>query len=162
MPRKISYHMISESLKPESSEAVFILLTITHNNIKDGPIRVVNNNEDVMSRGEKFLSYPFIIELPSSKDDEIPQARLTIDNIDLKILYGLSLCGTSPVIKVEIVMESTPDTVELVYDQFRILSYSFNATQITAVLGFDAFYDSPFPKDIYSPKNFSGLFKNVK
>jgi hypothetical protein len=160
--KKISKEFIKEVLKTESSEAIFILLTIDHPNIIDGPIRVVNNIEDITSRNNKYLSYPFTIELPSSKDDEIPQATLTIDNIDLKILYGLSQCNTSPTIMIEVIMQSTPDIVEIQFPDFKILSYSFDAYKITAYLGYEAFYESPYPIDTFNTKDFPGLFKDAK
>ena len=53
----------SSMFSEETSDGLLVLLTIDHAGIT-APIRLVNNNVDIKSRGEDFLAFPFEIILP--------------------------------------------------------------------------------------------------
>ncbi|NDC57532.1 MAG: DUF1833 domain-containing protein, partial [Alphaproteobacteria bacterium] len=69
------------SLTAETTDEVWLpLVTISHADLSS-PIRVVANNENITSRGNTFIGYPFEIELPSQNDQSPGEARLRIDNV---------------------------------------------------------------------------------
>lgn len=83
MSRSITTTFRKEAEALFSSEADICFLTITHSLLSD-PIRVNWDTKDFVYGGNTFTGFPFEISI-FSDDDAPPKARLSIQNVDLRI-----------------------------------------------------------------------------
>ena len=143
--------------QPNTNEAFLFLLTITP---ADGgaPIRVVNDLEDITSRGEVFTAYPFALSLPPDTGDKQHELTLTIDNVDQAITEEVRRLEDPPSVKVELVLSGSPDTVEKTVDFLRMDTVEYNALQVSAKLRPENMMARQFPSATYNPVEFRDLF----
>lgn len=143
--------------RPTTPEAFFILLTFTSPVSATTVFRVVNNNEDVVSRGNTFTAYPFSINLPSDIEGEARRASITIDNVSREITRYVRQSLEPPTVKIELVLSSTPNTVEKTIDFLRMVEVSYDAMTVTATLEPFDIMNSPAIEDIYAGDQFPDL-----
>ena len=154
--------MVSTSFKQdvyasETGEAFLALLTIDHAAISP-PIRAVNNTENITSRGDEFIAFPFDLVLPESSAEAPPRARLIIDNVSREIAQNIRLITTAPTVLVEIIRASAPDTVEVALPLFYLRDVKWNAMQVSGELVVEDLISEPFPSLQFTPAHFPGLF----
>lgn len=116
-----------------TDQAFFVLLTIESQGALQ-PLRVVNNNEIVSSRGEDFLPYPFSITLLSDSAESRPQITLTIDNVDRAITRYVRETLQPPILTLEIILSGSPDTVERRIDFLRLSNVRYDALSVSGTL----------------------------
>lgn len=121
------------------------------------PLRVVNNTEDIVSRGNTFLSCGFEIILPNDDGDSMPNVKLTIPNADLLIIDWIRGFPIAPTLMMEIVLSSQPDIVERSIDWMRLANVTYDALQITGTLSVENVLSAGFPCEKYSPVRFPAL-----
>jgi hypothetical protein len=121
------------------------------------PLRVVNNTEDVVSRGNTFLSSGFEFILPNDDGESLPQVKLTIPNADRNIIEWIRGFPTAPTLMLEIVLSNAPDVVERSIDWMRLASVNYDALQITGTLVVENVLSAGYPSESYSPTRFPGL-----
>jgi hypothetical protein len=141
----------------ETDEVFLPLLTITHASLTT-PIRVVHNPQNITSRGNLFVGYPFDMELPPADPDQPPRLRLTIDNIDRDIVASLRTLSTPPGVTLEVVLAATPDTVEAGPYVMTLTGVDYDALTITGDLAAEDVLAEPYPGDAFTPAKFPGLF----
>lgn len=134
-----------------------VLLTIDHADLA-APIRVVNNTEEITSRGDSFTAYPFDIVLPDARDDAAPRAKIEIDNVSREIGQAIRTISSAPSVLIEIIRAAAPDTVELSWSQFTMRNIKWSAGKVSGDLMLEDFTVEPFPAGIFSPASFPGLF----
>jgi len=142
---------------PETGEAFLLLLTLSHANLDD-PLRFTSDGVDTVSRGYTFIAFPFQISLPPRSQDQPPKMQLTIDNVDRQIVQTIREIQSAPTIKVEIVLASTPDTVEAIFPDFILLNAQYDRLTVQGDLVIEMLEREPFPADTYNPSDFPGLF----
>ena len=142
---------------PETGEAFLILLTLDHDTL-DEPLRFTSDGVDTESRGNTYIAFPFQISLPPSSKDQPPKMQLTIDNVDRQIVQTIREIQSAPSITVEVVLASTPDTVEVTLPDFILLNASYDRLTVQGDLVLELLEREPFPADTYNPANFPGLF----
>lgn len=141
----------------ETSEVFLPIITIQ--NVGIGlPLRFVANSQDIVSRGNTYLACPFQLALPDDADQAPPRVNLTIDNVALEITEAIRALVTAPLLALEVILASSPDTIEAGPFNFTIRSAQYDATAVTAELVFEDVLNEPFPSATYIPKNFPGLF----
>ncbi len=153
----LSANAVREMLSQSTGEVYLVLLTITHAALAQ-PFRVVNNNADVVSGGNTFLAFPFAITLPHSKSDEIPRARLTISNVTRDLVALLRSVNEPPVLLLQVIRASNPDTVEISYPELQLLNITGDTAQIQCELGQEDLLNEPFPYQTFRPDAFPALF----
>lgn len=136
------------------------LLTIDHDDLAS-PIRLVDNTEAVISRGDTYLPFAFRPQIPAEVDGQLPKVELQIDAVDQTIIAALEVLQTPPTITLEVVMAGTPDTVERGPWYFTIRSLNYNALTIRSELTYEALTAEPFPYRRFTPTEFPGLFNAV-
>lgn len=156
MPRTLSNAAILSQNLQSSSEVWLVLLTISHATMST-PIRLVNNNEDVVSRGNTYIAFPFEIELPGEDPDQPPKATLRIDNVDRRVVQTLRSITSPPTITLEVILASAPNTVEVSFTNMTLRSAQYDVTSISGELTFDAIYTEPVTLTM-TPSRFPGLF----
>lgn len=138
-----------------TNEAIFVLLTFTS---PTGVIRVVNNNEDITSRGNVFTAYPFNIVLDTDDGESQPEISLAIDNVDLMLITAIRGLLEPPTIKLELILSSTPDIVEKTIDYLHLDSVQYDAMTIQAKMRPINILQRKFPSSSYTASRFMDLF----
>lgn len=155
MPRALSAAAIASLNAQQSGEVWLVLLTISNPGITT--IRVVNNTEDIVSRGNTYQAFPFEIELPGQDPDTPASARLRIDNVDKRIVEAVRSITTPPQITIEVVLASQPDTVEIGYSNLTLRSVEYDVNSVRGELTFESIFSEPVTLTI-TPNRFPGLF----
>jgi hypothetical protein len=157
MSRSLSSAALQAIFAQETGEAVFFLVEIDHPDFVQ-PIRLVNNNENVISGGETYFAFPFDVSIPSEKSDELPSTQIRICNVDRQMIAALRALTTEPTVTLSVVLGSTPNTVEVGPFAFKLSNYSFDALSISGALGYEDILNEPFPSGAFNPAEWPGLF----
>lgn len=157
MSRTLSSGAVRALTAHETEEVFLTLLTIRHIDL-DSPIRIVANNQDIVSRGDSYLALGFEITLPQDDGETIPQVQLSIDNVDREITETIRSLTSSPSITLEVIMASSPDAVELVIYDMMLDSVTYDDTTITGSLVVEDILNQSFPSSVIDPQQYKGLF----
>jgi len=153
----LSATALAEVIKEEGENAWLLLLTIDHPDLAS-PIRVVNSESDVVSRGDTFTSYPFEIILPDIDSENPPSIKLKIDNVDRQIYEEIWALQDPPTITAELVMHTTPDIVEDTVDSFQLVKVDIDEHHVVGEAQPVDFIRESYPGDLITPANFPGLW----
>lgn len=154
--RHLSTNALASQNAENTGEVWLTLLTISHSSLTQ-PIRVVNNNENITSNGELYVAWEFSLGLPG-EDPENPSAtRLTIGNIDPRIIKSLRAMATPPTVDIQVILASDPDLVELEFGGLVMRNATYDATQITGDLVFEEIMSEPVATTL-TPVSFPGMF----
>lgn len=156
MARTLSSTALSSIHAQETSEVWLVLLTITHSTLAQ-PIRVVNNNEDITSRGYVYQAFPFDIVLPGQDPDSLPKAILRFDNVERTAIATIRSIESPPNVTIEVILASAPDTVEVSFPNLTLRNVSYDAVTIEGELFFENLYTEPVTLQM-TPSRFPGLF----
>ncbi len=155
MPRSLSATAVSSLNAQESGEVWLVLLTLSNPGITT--IRVVNNTENIVSRGNTFIAFPFDIELPGEDATSPAKAVLRIDNVDKQIVEAVRSISTPPAVTLEVVLASQPDTVEIAFAGMTLRAVEYDADSVRGELIFESIFTEPVSYNI-TPNRFPGLF----
>ena len=156
MARLVSATATASMMTEDTDEVWLPLVTISHADL-GAPIRVVANNEDIVSRGNTFVGYPFELELPGQADDSPGEARLRIDNVDKQIVEAIRTITGPPTVLIEVILASAPDTVEIAIGAMTLRDVSYDALTIEGVLRFEDITIEPIGATI-TPERFPAIF----
>lgn len=157
MSRNTSVAFRSAVYAPETGEAPLILLTIGHSTLTN-PLRFTSDAVDTVSRGNTYITFPFQIEFPQDTDEEFPRARIRIDNVSQEIIGTIRSISDPPVVTMEVVLASSPDTVEASWSDFEMEHVSYDAMQITGRLTIEHFAHQAYPGGRFTPGDYPALF----
>lgn len=158
MPRPLSPRAIIEAQRVNSTEVFLVLATVFMGGATED-IRIVNNTENLVSRGQTFIGIPLRITLPEDPEEFITSnASVEIDNVDPSIWQGLRSLGFSPSIMLEVVLASEPDTVILATTGLRLREATATTTTVSGTLVPDSIWQTGFPEGDFDPPQFPGLF----
>ena len=160
MSRQVSIDALRSMMAQETDEVFLMCLTISHSSFAE-PYLLVCNNEPIQRAAGEFEPFAFQLNLPDEAEDQVPQVSITIDNVDTKILQSVrSLpAGERVSLSLEVVLASSPDTVEVGPLAFKFLSVDYDSAQVTGTLGFDDdLLNVAFPRQQYTPVNSPGVF----
>lgn len=143
----------------ETAEVFLLCLTLTHQNWT-APLYVAYNNQPVQRNAGVFNPAMFEISLPEDSPDKVPQVTLKFDNVDLSLTNLIrQVAGKRIQVVMEVVLASSPNTVEAGPFTFQVLSCQYDAQSVTATLGLEEdLLNSDFPATKYTPQNSVGLF----
>lgn len=171
---------------PEALKAMFgtetdsdfiILLTITSDDTSEAtgipePIRLcdgytgrinsLTTDEEVVygvtSRGLNYLFLPLQITLPTEEDTQAPRCTIVINDVTRYLTPIIRKIRSSLNVKLEIVLSTQPDTVQVYFDGFTITGITYNKDTVTADLSMTELEQEPFPVYKFTPQYFPGLF----
>jgi hypothetical protein len=147
-----------EALSAHETGEVFLITAVIRVN-DEVAFRIVNNTEQIVSRGEAYEPFAFTFVFPSTSDSGIKSAVFEIDNVDRRIQEAVTLAaGKEVTAEFDIVLASSPDTVER--GPFKYILRDFQVTRKRIKASLYDFYltDLNLPGLQYTPKNFPGLF----
>jgi hypothetical protein len=113
---------------------------------------------DTESRGNTYIAFPFQINFPASSKDQPPKMQLAIDNVDRQIVQTIREIQSAPTITTEVVLASTPDTVEVSLPDFILLNANYDRLTVQGDLVIEMLEREPFPAHTYEPATFPALF----
>lgn len=139
----------------QTSEVWLVLLTISGTGMTT--LRVVNNNEDIVSNGQTFVAFPFEITLPSEDSDSPPRAYLRIDNVDKQIAATIRSISTPPSVQIDVIRASAPNSPEITFAGLTLRGVSMDAGAVQGELSFESIFSEPVTLTM-TPSRFPGLF----
>jgi hypothetical protein len=157
MPRALTPRAVLEAQRENSGDVFLALVTIHMGGVTDD-IRVVNNTENIMSRGVEFIGCPFSISLPDDLEQATTSARLSIDNVDTRIWQGVRMLGFAPDVVIEVVMASQPDEVVMATMGLKLRDATANLQTVSGTLVPDSIWQSGYPEGDFDPPQNAGLF----
>lgn len=150
----------------ESDEVAVCLITVTHPELTD-PIRLSTDPTTRLStdpllygtksRGDDYSFVPINVMIPE-EGEEAPAATLEIDNTDLGLITAIRSVTQAASVKIEIVLASDPDTVEIEYPAMTVSHVDYDAQTIRFSLAIDSLATEPFPGTAFIPSMFPSLF----
>lgn len=165
--------MISDNAKKavfsqETAEIFTALITISHQSMADD-IRIATDNKDflptagargIISRGDEYIYMPVSIELPSQDDTGVSRARISIDNVGRDAIAAIrnSASGGKVTFKIEIILSSDPDNIEMSIPNLRLDRVTYDAFTIQGDISAEYYDLEPFPKGRFVPSEWPGIF----
>ena len=156
---------------PETDDDLIMLLTIydpsnpttVSMRLCDGyTSRISETLDDVIygttSRGNNYIFLPIEVSLPSEDDANAPKCSLVLHDVTQMIVPTIRSLTGPPKVLLELVLASTPDTVEASFYGFYISNISYDANSINAELSMVDYQVEPFPAFSITPAYFPGLF----
>lgn len=161
MSRNLSSLFKTMANASETNEVLLALVTIDSPSIVGGPLRIVQDLQNITSNGNVYTAFPFEIRLAGDTDDGPAKISLSVDNIDQSMAAAIKAIPpqTPPTVLVEIIIASQPDTVEISIPNLKLKNVSGDAFRIDGELWMDEEDLLPFPEGSFTPPYFPGLFK---
>lgn len=161
---------IRAMFSPDSSETLIMLVTIYDEDGTTPVIRVADNYLQrlsetaehvvygVKSRGNDFIFLPVQITLPTEEHGSAPRCSLTINDVTRELTPFIRELTHPPRVSLEMVLTSTPNTVEVSFHDFYISNITYNAESVNCTLEMINYQTEPFPCYSFTPRFFPGLF----
>jgi hypothetical protein len=149
----VSQAFIQATLASWTDEILLICLTFDHDDLAS-PIRLVNDTQDLVRSAGTFTAFPFDYQDYVRGEDQTAEVIITADNVDQRIIEALRGLSSRPTVTYELVLRSSPNTIEKGPIEFEIVGFeaalgmiSLRASPARAFLGY------AHPKDYFSPGN---------
>jgi hypothetical protein len=165
--RILSLNFRKALFSQESGEVPIFLLTITHPSLTS-PIHLSTDATTLysttplayqtVSRGISFLYAGIDVTIPDEQDKTPPASKLTIQNVTESLIPLARSVSTPPLVKIEAVLASSPDAVEMTIGAMNMSNLIYDANQLVFDLTIDALTTEPFPSGGFNPSSFPGLF----
>jgi len=158
MPKEYSAQYKSTLAEVSVEESPLILLEIDHPELTQ-PVRVVNDMTDVTSNGDIYIAFPFRCVLPDDFENQLPKARLSIDNVSRDLMFWIETTGggQGSTATFKQIMRSNPNLIEWQI-QMSLFNVTVNMQEISAELGFENLFGKPAVTFKYRPENSPGLW----
>ena len=156
MSKNLSNDLLKQMFASQSEDPFLLLLTLSHESFDT--IYLVNNSEDIVSRGNTYLSFPMEIQFPVEDGETARQIQVQLDNVSLELITQIRTVSTPIQAKVEAVLASKPNIVEIAAGELELKQVSYNAIRIIGTLTYDDFLNVGLTSEKYEPQNFRGLF----
>lgn len=139
-------------------EPPLLLLEITHTDLST-PVRVVNDNKDLVSNGSLFIGLAFRATPPDDLSQGSPRAILSIDNVGRELTQWIESSGGGENTQVRMmqVMRSDPDVIEWEVTM-EFSGISITPSEVRGTLSFANLLDRPGIAMSYRPENTPGLY----
>lgn len=159
MANQLSPELFAQIYGAQSDDPFLTLVTLSHASFPDD-IRLVNNSDNITSRGALFLAFPVKIRLPVDDGETNREVAIEFDNVSLDLIDEIRnvTSGERITVKLEMILASIPDEVQISLEELFILSVSYNKSRISARLGLDSFLNTELSSERFNPSNFPGLF----
>ncbi|MDR2186407.1 MAG: DUF1833 domain-containing protein [Treponema sp.] len=147
-----------EALTAQETGEIFL---ITADIAVDGEIlfRLVNNTENLSSRGNVYEAFAFTFVLPGTSDSGVKSASFELDNVDRRIQEEVTkAAGKEITAAFNIILASDPDVIERGPYKYILRDFQVTRQRIRAALYDFYLTDLNIPGLRYTPQNFPGLF----
>ncbi len=157
MSNTLSNEVLAQLFAQESNDPFLTLLTLSHPDfISD--IFLVNNTVDITSRGQVYSALPMKIRVPTDDGETARSFQIDMDNAALTMMTAIRSVTTAISVKLEMILASMPDVVQISQEDLTIATITYTATSLTARIVLDGFLNVAMTSEQYVPKNFPGIF----
>lgn len=157
MANNLSNELLAQLFAQESADPFLTLITLSHETF-DEDIRLVNNTKNFTSRGLEFMAFPVKIRFPIDDGESARDFTIDFDNVSLEMIEQIRTVTNKINVKIELVLASLPDVVQIIQDDLVIATLSYSAQKIQAKIVLDSFLNVEVTSERYGPTNFPGLF----
>ena len=158
MSRTISTAARAAMQAAETDEAVLCRLKLTLPGI--GDVHVINDLvEHQDSSDQVWQACPFTIQLPDERDDEVPRATLSIDNVSRDLMAGIRSISDPVVIELSVVMGSDIDDVIAGPYNFWLRNVTWDSLTISGSLEYEPILNIGWPHQRCSALTCPSLYK---
>ena len=112
----------------------------------------------ITSRGSDYTFLPLEITLPSEEEANAPRCSIVIRDVTRHITPIIRTINKPLKTKIELVLTKSPDTVEVMFEDFEIRNFNITQDQVTAELTMVSLDREPFPMYSYTPAYNPGMF----
>ncbi len=159
MSRTVSEAAVRAMYSQQTDEVFLCKLEITHPDW-DQPYRFINDRvAHTDGASEDWIGFPFELRLPDDRDDEIPLAQLSIDNVDRQIVSAVRSITTPATIRLWIVLASDIDDVIAGPYTFSFNAASWDAFKVSGNLEIEPILNMRWPQHDFTSITTPGLFK---
>lgn len=156
--RDLSNNTLAQLFTQSSDDPFLTLYTLDHPDWDD-PIYLVNNTEEIISNGETFIPFPVNITLPVDDGETIRSSKITLDNVSRDLIDVIRATTDNEIsAKIQMVLASAPDTVEIEIGEMKIVTVQYDEQKISATLTMDDFLNTEVSGEKYTPSLYPGLF----
>lgn len=156
MSNELSQSLLSQLFKQNSEDPFFMLVTLSHSSFDT--LYLVNNTEELISNGNTFLPFPMRVTLPTDDGETLREVSIEFDNVSLELIDELRSVTDLIDVKIEMVLASNPDFVEIELAELKIRNITYNKQTVQAKLFMDDFLNTELNSERYTPANFPGIF----
>lgn len=156
MTQTLTPELLTQLYGQTSNDPFLMLVTISHPSITT--IRLVNNMEDIVSNSLTFTAFPMKIRLPTDDGESSREVDIEFDNVSRALIDELRIITTSLNVKIEMVLFSNPNEIQMIVEDLKLRSISYDQSRIRAKLFFDNFLNVEMTSAKYSSTDFPGLF----
>jgi len=123
------------------------------------PIRLVNNIENIVSRGEIYLAFPMLVSLPIEDGETVPSLKIVISNVTMQFMAMFRTLTNPLQGTIEAVLASRPGLVEIAIPDLELKKIEYNLESITVILALRDMLNLGLPSHNFTPTFYPGLFK---
>jgi hypothetical protein len=98
------------------------------------------------------------IRFPVDDGETARSFLIEFDNVSLQLIEEIRTVTTPMGVKLEMILASMPDEVQIVQDDLKIQNITYNKYKISATIILDSFLNTEVTCERYGPANFPGLF----
>lgn len=157
MSRNLSERHRRSANARETDDCWVSLLVIEHASMEE-PLRFNNSGAEIVSNGEVYSPFPFVLILPEDSEEAVGQARLIIDNSDREIMTKIRGLRPEPLIAASVVIAETPDVVEIQLPPLPLKNISYDDFMVEGQIAAEDYAGEPFPAGKFTPADFPGMF----
>ncbi len=157
MANALSNELLAQIFAQQSDDPFLTLITLSHASFAED-IRLVNNTKNFTSRGLEFLAFPVKIRFPIDDGESARDFTMDFDNASLEMIEQIRSVTNRIDVKIELVLASLPDVVQIIQDDLVISTLSYSAQKIQAKIVLDSFLNIEVTSERYGPANFPGMF----
>lgn len=149
--------LLAQLFKQESEDPFLTLVTLSHSTFPSD-IRLVNNSVNITSNGNVFTAFPMKIRLPVDDGESARDFTIEFDNVSRELIEEIRSVTTAIGVKIEMILASMPDTIQMSQEDLLLSAVSYNANRISAKIVMDSFLNVEITSEKYTPTNYPGLF----
>lgn len=157
MSRDLSNKLLAELFSESSDDPFLGLFTISHPDFAE-TIYLINNNENITSRGVVYEAFPVKLVLPVDDPEKNREVSVEFSNVSLDLIDDFRSVTSEIDVKLEMILASSPDDVEFSYDEMKLRDMQYDFQTITAKLVLDDFLNTEMTSEKYTPQVYPGLF----
>lgn len=159
MPRSLTSTFVQTIQDLQAGSALFYLVTLTSSEW-GAPIRLVNNQTDIVSRGDTFTAMAFDVSLAVDDGKTLPAMQFTMDNVDRSLIREIRTLLEPPTLLLEFILSNDVDTVEIAFPDMKVNTVSYDVNTIRLGVTVSDILNRVWPAEKILPQNYPGLFGN--
>lgn len=153
----LSPELVAQLFAQESNDPFLMLVTLSHITMPT-PIYFCTDAVNVVSRGNTYLPFPMNVTLAPDDGETTREIQMTFDNVSRELIEELRSISDPMEVKIEMVLASNPDYVQISIDDLKIKNITYDRQKISAKLFLDNFLNVGMTSEKYSPLTYPGLF----